>query len=59
MKTFKNTNFKSRDYECTNIVACVGHMKPNSDNWVMCNSSVLSNLTKLYTQNGITYYGYL
>ena len=27
-KTFRNTAFKVRDYECTNIVACQGEHEP-------------------------------
>lgn len=59
---FKNKHFTKRDYECTNIVACVADECPN-ENYVPADESVLVGLTKLssYSVNGIfcTFYGYL
>lgn len=60
MKTFKNINFKSRDYECTNIVFCFSENAPNS-NWIECSEFEISKMKceKLYSHNGIIYYGYM
>lgn len=61
MKTFKNINFKTRDYECTNRVACQSDTNPDTKMWEECSATiiVLMGLNKLYTLNGVTYYGYL
>lgn len=58
---FRNKNFKRRDYECTNIVACVvlGENLPDSKNWVRDPFYPIENLTPLYIENNIRYYGYL
>lgn len=58
MTTYRNTKFTRRDYECTNIVACVAVTAPAA-NWEPADESILSGLTKLYTQGGVTYYGHL
>jgi len=58
MKTFKNKNFTKRDYECTNIVACVAETAPN-DNWIESDPSILEHLAKLHTENGVQFYGYM
>lgn len=62
MQTFRNVNWKTRDYECTNLVACRALNAPNG-NWAPCDDSVLLGLTQLETrtQNGATvqYWGYL
>jgi hypothetical protein len=58
-QVFLNRNYKKRDYECTNIVACVADDAPN-ENYVPANGSqVLQELTKLWIQGGVEYYGYL
>lgn len=58
MKTFKNKNYTKRDYEATNIIACKALEAPNS-NWIECDESILSNLTQLWIQNGVKYFGHL
>ena len=58
MKTFKNTKPTKRDYECTNVVACSAESAPSAD-WVECDESVLANLSPLYTQAGVRYFGWL
>ena len=58
MKTFKNKNFTKRDYECTNIVACVAEIAPNN-NYIECDPFELEHLEKLHTENGVQYYGYM
>jgi len=56
--TWKNTSYKTRDYEATNILAAVGN-KPATGNWIEDNSFDLSKLNKLWIQDGTQYYGYL
>lgn len=61
--TFKNKHFTKRDYECTNIVACVSD-KPieageYGEVYVPADDSILNGLTMLYIQAGVQYYGYL
>ena len=58
MQTFRNTKFTKRDYETTNIVACVADAAPG-DNWELADGSALLGLEHLYTQAGVRYYGYI
>lgn len=58
MQTFKNKHFTKRDYECSNIVACVAETAPD-DNYVPADATVLEGLTQLWIQSGVRYYGYL
>lgn len=58
MKTFRNKNFTKRDYECTNIVACVAWEAPG-ENWTSCDDGILKGLTKLYREGDVSYYGYM
>ena len=60
MKTYKNVNFKKRDYECTNVVFCQSETAPN-ENWVECDESEIESTTakQLYAQNGVRYFGWL
>ena len=60
MKTFKNKNFKTRNYECTNLVFCESENAP-SENWIECDKLELecSTCNHLYTQAGVRYFGYL
>lgn len=58
MKTFKNTSFKKRDYECTNVVACQAASAPEGT-WVECDESVLTGLKQLWMVNGVRFFGYL
>ena len=60
----KNVYFKKRDYEATNIVAATyqTRFKPgrlDSLQWETCGPGILKGLTKLWTENGVTYYGHL
>jgi hypothetical protein len=61
MRTFRNTNFTRRDYEATNIVACVAETAPETpDNrWQPADDAVLVGLTQLWIERGVRYYGYL
>lgn len=58
MNTYRNTKWTRRDYECTNVVACVGPSAPAS-HWEKCDDNVLAGLTMLYRQGDVTYYGYM
>ena len=59
-KTFKNKNYKKRDYESTNKIACTAVEAPN-ENWIECDKDIIEdmNLTQLYMENSVRYYGYL
>jgi hypothetical protein len=58
MKTFKNKNFVTRDYDCTNIVACRAQAAP-SEHFIEAPDFDLSRLTQLWTENGVTYFGHM
>jgi hypothetical protein len=65
MKTFKNSAFKKRDYEATNIVCCqaesielAAKVSPGAP-WVECDESELTKLDKLWIQAGVSFYGYM
>ena len=60
MATFKNINFKTRNYECTNIVYCIAETAPDA-NYAECNEvEILHDRAQhLFTQNGVQYFGYL
>jgi len=60
---FRNKNFVKREYECTNIVACIAENPPN-ENYVETtheelNGNLSSPLVPLWIENGVQYYGYL
>ena len=60
----KNTYFTKRDFEATSVVACTYDQpyKPalvDSSNWVPAGPGILKGLQQLYTQAGVTFYGYL
>jgi len=58
MTAYRNTKFTTRNYECTNVVACIADAAPAA-HWEACDESILDGLTKLYTQAGVAYYGHL
>lgn len=58
MKTFKNIHFTKRNYECTNIVACVGEQAPD-ENYVQADPRILEGLQQLWIQNNVRFFGYL
>lgn len=58
MKTFRHKMFTTRNYDCTNVVACQAEVAPN-DYWIECGDEVLAGLTKLWIEAGVQYYGYL
>lgn len=60
MKTFKNANFTKRNYECTNVVACVAAEAPNDGiTWIETSEVEVSGLDRIFIRAGIQYYGYL
>lgn len=58
LKTFKNTSWKTRDYECTNIVACQAPAAPKGT-WVECDESVITGMTALWREGDVRYFGWL
>lgn len=57
MRTFKNKNFTTRDYKTTNLVYCQAETAPDA-NWIEVEGMEL-NVTHLYTQAGVRYFGWL
>ena len=56
-RAFRNRNYIKRDYECTNVVACVAAAAP-ADHWEPCDSSILKGLAALSlmsTDSGMDY----
>lgn len=58
MTTYRNANYTTRNYECTNVVACQSESHPG-ENWVECDESVLVGLTQLEIVGGVRYFGHL
>src|SRR5580692_8094028 len=55
MQDFRNKHFTKRDYESTNIVACMAESAPD-ENWTPANEpQVLNGLTYLWTEAGVQY----
>jgi hypothetical protein len=61
MKTFKNKQFKKRDYEGTNIVFCQSAANPNPNIWVEADEIdlQLSGCYQLWIENDIRFFGWL
>jgi len=64
MRIFKNKNFTKRNYDCTNIVACeiVEEGAKVPDNYEAADEAFgayVRNLTPLWIESGVRYYGYL
>ena len=59
MKTFKHKLWDGkRNYECTNVIACRAESAPTAD-WIECDDTILTGLTKLWIERGVQYYGHL
>ena len=58
MNTYKNKNYTTRNYECTNVCACVAENAPN-ENWQECEESYINGMTQLWIENGVRYYGFM
>lgn len=59
---YRNREFKKRDYECTQIVACQPIDSGTAiipEGYDPCPSDILVGLTPLWIQGGVRYYGYL
>jgi hypothetical protein len=57
IRAFANKNFRQRDYEGTNVIACIAAVAPSKD-WVPCSSSILQGLAQLelrHTAEGMAY----
>lgn len=57
IRAFRNRNYSQRNYDATNIIACVAAAAP-SDIWEPCGSAILQGLTQLelrYTADGLPY----
>lgn len=64
-KTFRNANFKTRNYECTNVVCCQAPSleaaqlaNPNAK-WVECKASEVRSMETLWEQGGVVFFGWL
>lgn len=57
-QVYKNKNYVKRNYECTNLIACVANEAPD-DNWILSDNEILKNLTKLYKEKNVVYFGHL
>ena len=58
---FRNTRFTTRNYECTNIAACIpvddGAKVP--DGYEVAPSAILNGMQPLWIEAGIQYWGWL
>ena len=62
IKTFKNINFKKRDYTTTNVVFAQSKTRPEpSENWRRClpDEINLMKCEQLQSIDGVTYFGYI
>jgi hypothetical protein len=61
-KVYRNTQWKERNYECSNIVACVATQPPN-DNYTEADPSLVENMQRLWIEtingNETAFYGWL
>ncbi len=58
MKTFKNKNFISRNYEGMNVVFCVAIAAPDG-NWIETSESIPASMVQLWIQDGVRYFGWM
>jgi hypothetical protein len=60
MKTYKNTYFVKRNYECTNIVFAQTEGTMPAE-WVECDEAEIAALKcdQLWKEAGVRYFGYL
>lgn len=58
---YRNTKFTKRNYDCTNIAACIpvddGAKVP--EHYEVAPSSILNGMTPLWIEGGIQYWGWL
>ena len=55
---FVNRHYTKRNYECTNVVACVAEKAPN-ENWKLADLAALNGLQPLWIEGGVRYFGHL
>jgi hypothetical protein len=55
---FKNKNFTSRNYECTNVVFCIADAAPDA-NWIATNDAIPESMSQLWITNGVRYFGWM
>ena len=66
MKTFRNANFTTRNYECTNVVCCQADnieqaqaASPNAK-WVECSENeIKESMSQLWIQGGVRFFGWM
>lgn len=57
LQAFRNRHYTKRDYEATNVIACIAAVAP-SDDWEPCDPQILRGLTQLQlrcTNSNISY----
>lgn len=59
MKTYRNKNFKARNYECTNVAACKAETNPDESKWVEDCDAVKPFMVPLWRENGVQFWGWL
>lgn len=59
MKTYRHIHWTGkRDYECTNVCACQAEAAPNAY-WIEDAAAIAPNMTRLWIECGVQYFGYL
>jgi len=58
VKVFLNSAFERRNYEVTNVVACLAEVAPGPQ-WVECDETILARLSPLWIQNNVRYFGWI
>ena len=58
-RIYMNKNFKTRDYEATNIVACKAYPGTLDNNWIETTKEILVNLNRLFIEGEKEFYGFL
>lgn len=58
IKTFRNTKFIKRNYECSNVAACQAEVSPGPQ-WEECDESLIANMQKLWITGDVRYFGWL
>lgn len=58
---YRNTRFTKRNYECTNIAACipVSAEAKIPEGYEVAPAALLNNMTPLWIEGGVQYWGWL
>lgn len=61
MQVYRNTLFVKRNYDCTNIAACsvVDDGAKIPEHYEPADESLIANMTPLWIESGIRYWGWL